>query len=133
MIASALFLPFIGPMLDHHFPERQYGHVHVYLGPAVSDHGHPYEKPHFHSQPHDEAGGETGASSLGGTASGIIYLISDDGMGQEPAAPSAPMVRVAAIAPSPDSLVIKFGHDDDILDEAFIAPPKKPPRVQLSL
>ncbi len=33
-----LFLPFIGPQLDHHFAERRPDHVHVYLGDVLPDH-----------------------------------------------------------------------------------------------
>ena len=40
---TALFLPLFGPVLDHHFTERQPDHGHVYLDGPDHEHLHIYE------------------------------------------------------------------------------------------
>jgi hypothetical protein len=50
---SALFMPFFGPMLDHHFAERQPSHGHIFFGPADAEHVHFYEAAQTHFHAHD--------------------------------------------------------------------------------
>ena len=130
LVAFALLSPAFGPTLDHHFAERQYSHAHIYLGPPGVDHVHPFETSHIHSQPRDEARGATGdQSQVHMVPRGIVYLTSHDGMGAELAVPFMPTQQAAAIFPNPDSFFFTFAHHDNILSEALVAPPKKPPRV----
>lgn len=71
----ALFLPFYGTFLDHHFSERLPGHVHIYQGETPVEHVHPYEDPHSHLK-------GTGAPPVLENASGsegeIIFLPPDE-------------------------------------------------------
>ena len=65
---AAVFLPTLGPLLDHHYAERLPNHTHLYFGQADYDHVHPFEmQDHFHYYP-DEA-----------PPDGIVYLASYDG------------------------------------------------------
>ena len=57
-LVSLLFPPFFGPLLDHHFAERRPDHAHVYLGPVVADHVHPYEvSTQYHHHPESPTAG----------------------------------------------------------------------------
>ncbi|MBM3943269.1 MAG: hypothetical protein FJ316_10175 [SAR202 cluster bacterium] len=67
---AALLLPVLGPVVDHHFAEREPGHVHIYVGPALPTHLHPYEQSHGHQ--HDPN-----------------FIISDSDQPQAPGAPVA--------------------------------------------
>ena len=48
LVTSALVLPIVGPMLDHHYAERVPGHLH--LAGVSGAHTHPYEVDHRHAQ-----------------------------------------------------------------------------------
>lgn len=45
---AALLLPSLGPLLDHHFAERQPGHQHWYAGAAAPPHFHDFQRRHVH-------------------------------------------------------------------------------------
>jgi hypothetical protein len=48
-VLATLLLPAAGPLVDHHFAERQPGHLHIGMaGYRAHDHG--YEHAHGHSQ-----------------------------------------------------------------------------------
>ena len=122
LAVGALFLPFFGPVLDHHFAERQYSHAHIYFGPSGVDHGHRYEEPHMHSL-HEAVGGVVVFPSLADTTpDDIVYLTSADGIGRQFAAPFVPATQSATIFPDPDSFILAFAHHDNILHGAFVAP-----------
>ncbi|MEE3015154.1 MAG: hypothetical protein VX505_13490, partial [Chloroflexota bacterium] len=73
-IAAAIVLVFLGPLMDHHFAERQHNHSHIYLTGSVAEHkhpeGHPFEIPHSHSNTDRQGTGHHG----------IIYQTSNDGL-----------------------------------------------------
>lgn len=46
VLLAALALPSVGPLFDHHFAERQPGHVHV--AGATRPHTHSYEDAYHH-------------------------------------------------------------------------------------
>ena len=46
--AGVLLIAALGPMVDHHFPERHPAHGHLYLGAVAQDHSHPFEHTHIH-------------------------------------------------------------------------------------
>ena len=65
---AAVFLPTLGPLLDHHYAERLPNHTHLYLGTANYDHVHPFEvQGHVHYYEDETSPG------------GIVYLASYDG------------------------------------------------------
>lgn len=130
LAVSALLLPFLGPAMDHHFAERQHGHGHVYLGPALVDHQHPYDTDHAHFEPRESDIGAMEVVPLAGTTLGdIVYLASDDGIDQRNAAPFVPATQSTAIFPDPDSFLLAVVHQDNIPHGVFVAPLEDPPRM----
>ena len=69
----SVFTQLYGPLLDHHFVERQPDHTHIYLGQAVTDHTHTYEVPHSHDESQDTS---VGMGSTG-AGDGIFFLPPD--------------------------------------------------------
>ena len=129
---GALFLPVFGPMLEHHFAERQLEHVHIYVGTAVADHVHPYETLHSHSPSHTHDKADDvfrDSSSKSAPSQDIVYLTSQEGSEQGFTPFSAPSLRGDVFFPDPpdDWFLSTLAHDDLPL-EAFIPPPEKPPR-----
>ena len=47
-LLTALLLPLLGPLADHHFAERQPGHLHIYLAGVPIQHLHDHEALHTH-------------------------------------------------------------------------------------
>ena len=47
-LLTALLLPLLGPLADHHFAERQPAHLHVYLAGVPVKHLHDHEAFHPH-------------------------------------------------------------------------------------
>ena len=47
-LLTALLLPLLGPLADHHFAERQPGHLHIYLAGVPIQHLHDHESFHPH-------------------------------------------------------------------------------------
>lgn len=45
LLYAAIMFPSIGPLVDHHFAERQPGHLHMYAGTL---HVHSFDRPHSH-------------------------------------------------------------------------------------
>lgn len=143
---GALFAPSIGPVLDHHFPERQHSHAHVYFGPSASDHGHEYQGTHPHSHPPSEqgvtyqdhidvklnqvAGGAAIVASLSDSIPDkIVHLTAADGIGQQASARIMPIVQASAIFADPELFLFMHSHHEQFLNEVFVAPPAKPPRA----
>lgn len=50
-LLTALLVPLLGPLVDHHFAERQPGHVHLYLTGVSVQHLHHHEAFHSHDAP----------------------------------------------------------------------------------
>lgn len=119
--AAALFLPALGPLLDHHYAERQPNHAHVYLGPAAPDHVHPFEMygHHVHHS-HDHAP----------SSDGIVYLVSHDGTSPAQVDVTIPSVEGSSFT-VPEEKRTSFGtaRNDSLPNDALIAPPKQPPRA----
>jgi hypothetical protein len=125
-----LFLPFIGPQLDHHFAERRPDHVHVYLGDVLPDHTHSFEGRHVHYHLPSGQSMNSGDPSERGPAQGIVYLTSDEGLGQGSVDLTSRLIQQLPLFPGPDDVprLFDIGRGDAILSSAFVAPPKKPPR-----
>ena len=50
-LLAALLIPLLGPLVDHHFAERQPGHLHLYLTGVPVQHLHDHEAYHSHDAP----------------------------------------------------------------------------------
>ena len=127
LVAYALFIPFFGPLMDHHFAERQLNHAHVYLGEVNQDHLHPFEAAHNHSS----AGHDHQAASRDTAPDDIVYLTSNDGLSQGVPQITTASAHVAAQFPNPEEHNSTLNTPEDAVhyDDALLALPKKPPRV----
>ena len=117
---AAVFLPTLGPLLDHHYAERLPNHTHLYFGQADYDHVHPFEmQDHFHYY-EDEA-----------SPDGIVYLASYDG--SSPVMIDATVHAVPALAAlrRARTITAAYGISPDSLipEDAILVVPKKPPRA----
>ena len=54
-LLAALLLPLLGPLVDHHFAERQPAHLHVYLAGVPIQHLHDHEAFHPHEAPNADS------------------------------------------------------------------------------
>ncbi|HZA24230.1 MAG TPA: hypothetical protein VFA32_16780 [Dehalococcoidia bacterium] len=127
----ALFLPFFGPILDHHMAERHPYHAHVYFSSAT-DHVHFYENNHSHS--HHQEDSDPGARTLPKNGPGnaeVVYLTSNDGLGQSVTSLAATTLHVDVVYSDPDAhrFLLRFGREDGLPPEAVVPPPRKPPRT----
>ena len=116
---AAVFLPTLGPLLDHHYAERLPNHTHLYFGQADYDHVHPFEMPgHIHYFD-DEA-----------PPVGIVYLASYDGSSPVmiDATVHAVQQTLPFVAPD-DAVAYGISHDSLIPEDAILVVPKKPPRA----
>ena len=124
MAISAMILVFLGPAMDHHFAERQHDHSHLYLTSPAAGFEHPGLHPFEQTHSHD------GSSTDGAGYDGILYQTSDNGSED-----SGSIVFGAVINDSltpigaVDSLSLSIAAGDGPYFEAFVAPPKKPPRA----
>ena len=122
----ALALPSVGPLLDHHFAERQPNHVHVYFGERIVEHVHPYGLVHSH---HPDI--PNSPATRTGNADGIVYLTSGDAVG--PGFLFLTVVSINTDLVFPDSgdspLLLSLADQDHPLTEFFLSVPKRPPRA----
>jgi hypothetical protein len=127
----ALILPFFGPMLDHHFAERQYNHQHIYFGSASAKHTHFYDLGHLHSHTHNTPIIPPGnGSESNEPPNEVTYFTSQDGVGQSSPSFTIPALQVDFVFPDPGDhhYLLSPTGQDSVLPEIFIPPPKRPPR-----
>ena len=126
----ASFLPSLGPVLDHHFAERQLEHTH--LGQLIPSHTHPYEVIHTHSSD-DRKAVPTVSTGLqvAGPQDQVGFFVSHDRLAQDLSPPAAVMMHLSTDGGSSTDMSLPFaaGGERASLHEAVIAPPKKPPKV----
>ena len=123
-IAAALTLVLLGPVVDHHYVERQHNHSHIYLHTGSDGHwhptSHPFETPHSHSN----------FSTLSGEHDPIIYQSSNNSNGD-----SNTFVVNTLISDSStrihrdDYYARRQANSDSKLDETIVIPPERPPRT----
>ena len=126
-----LLLPFLGPVVDHHFAERHPAHQHIYLGAAVPEHQHRYQAAHRHHR-HQTAprpgDSRPDAYHSGGPATPAVAFLA-------PADGRVPVI--ADIAPAAAGPPLLFGGDgarpgfgyapNAILQGVGPPPPLRPP------
>ena len=124
MALTALFLPLLGPLMDHHFAERQPLHAHIYPDGSAYGHLHSYETYNHHlptSNGYDEQE----------QIRGVVILTDSHGLGSGPTGTPA-YLRAAA--------TLMFQHEGDTNRCAFsggsvfpkdasIPTTKHPPRI----
>jgi len=128
VVVTAALLPAFGPLVDHHFAERQAGHAHV--GEYVP-HVHAYELAHTHTDGHGahihlsetapaEAGSEPGIIILTNADGGLASLFS---LAQNSAVP-------IAVEEHGPTLVSLWGVPTDIgVADAHFSPQSPPPKL----
>ena len=62
----------LGPMMDHHFSERQPGHAHIYPGGVAVDHEHDLTAEHGHAESISVASSDTPQVVAAGGAGGPL-------------------------------------------------------------
>ena len=106
-------LPFLGPVIDHHFAERQPYHAHFGAGEG---HEHNYASLHLH-------GGDQ-------TVESGIALYNFDVFS---AGPSMAMLADAELesrlTPDPDAVLTLRAAEFAALRSASVSPPERPPRA----
>ena len=114
-------LPFLGPIVDHHFAERQPYHAH--LGADVG-HEHDYASMHAHLV--DET-----AESLPPTGSGgEIALYSFEIFSGGPSvAMLADLELESRLTPDPDAVLTLRAPASSVLRSASVSPLERPPRA----
>ena len=117
-LTAIVVLVFFGPVVDHHFVERQHNHSHIYLNGSVGEHWHPFEKPHSHSN----------LTADGSGRHGIIYQTSNDCIGDSSTSPAVAFMGDAY----PQVLGIGSSTSTNTVGEInlvgnIVSPPKKPP------
>lgn len=116
ILLIGLIVPTAGPLVDHHFADRQPGHNHLLL---VRDHLHAVDGPHSHVL--------TGESEDGaGPATLYNY---DSGLAIAQDAPHDAASLLAALQYEPTSVLILPSHPVAALTGQTIPPPAKPPRL----
>ena len=109
-------LPFVGPVFDHHFAERQPYHAHF---GADAGHEHDYANPHLH----DLRGGDQAAD--GGIALYSFEVVS--------AGPSMAMLAdselESRLTPDPDAVLTLRAPEFAALRSASVPPLERPPRA----
>jgi hypothetical protein len=119
----ALVLASLGPVLDHHFAERQPGHEHLYLGKKVPTHPHPYQQVHAHPQT-TESQPENAPTAPDDT----IYLTNFSGIGQDYFTLSCPLLHASLVlqeggdGPPRQNTEVRHG-----LSETTVSPLERPP------
>jgi hypothetical protein len=131
VVLYALFMPFFGPILDHHFAERQHNHQHIYFGATGPDHVHFYDLLHLYSHTHNPPttpqGNGTGSNA---SPNEVIYLTAEDGVGHSAPSLTIPALQVDFVFPDlgDHHFLLSPTGQDSIPPEIFIPPPKRPPR-----
>lgn len=115
----SLLVPAVGPLMDHHFAERQPAHQHLGL---VGDHVHDYGANHAHRHAGPDGAGSGNGTALynaeGGPAGSTVGLTTDKAM-------------QAFLLFEPTSTVSLPASLDRLARQAFTPPPDRPPRRQL--
>ena len=126
MVLVALAMPSFGPVVDHHFAERQFHHGHLLLGTVPADHEH-LSPGSYHRH------GTGTRSSTDGPDNylGIVYLNSADG--GSPVVVTAPTATETNVAyPGFDGALFGAGYSaaEHPITGIFPSLPEPPPRTR---
>ncbi len=122
--AAAVVVMFLGPAVDHHFAERQHEHTHIYLTISAAEHGHPESHPFEGPHAHTFSGIETAGHD------DVIYQTSNDGLGDSASVSIAALIDVSpGLQNNGDFLAHALTTGGSEFRKAFVAHPKRPPRV----
>ncbi len=125
MVLVALAMPSFGPVVDHHFAERQFHHGHLLIDGLSAEHDHPLGNRH-HQHPSGAGSGRSGADYL----PGMVFLNSVDGS-SPPVVPVSTAAQASPVYPDLNGAALRPQRtpDDTPLTEAFPTLPKPPPKA----
>ena len=106
-------LPFLGPVIDHHFAERQPYHTH--LGADVG-HDHDYASLHAHQADQAAEGGISLYSFEVFSAGPTVAMLTDSEL-------------ESRLAPDPDAALTLRAPEFSALRSASVSPLERPPRA----
>ena len=123
---AALFLPLFGPLLDHHFAERQPAHAHIYLEGTDLEHLHSYE-----TNNHYQLHARSNVYDDDRAPAGILFLSDTNGAGSGSSGAMAYLQQKSQLVFDPEGEPDRFAlsPDDSFITDATMPNPKKPPRA----
>ncbi len=129
-LLTALLFPLLGPLVDHHFAERQPGHVHLYLTGAPSQHLHHHEAFHTHDTPAaDPAEIEAGGPVL---ENSVIFMPQEsEGLSVSSIGVTLALLTTAVAITLPTFLMRLSPRNPQTLRGLTFHPEPPPPRLAL--
>lgn len=127
-LLAALLTPLLGPLVDHHFAERQPGHVHIYLGGIPIQHLHDHEAFHTHDAPTaDPAVSEAGAHVL---ENGVIFMPQEgEGLSVTTVGVTLALLATIIAIALPNLLTLQSPRSLRAMRGVFLSPDPPPPRL----
>ena len=116
--------------MDHHFAERQIGHVHLSFGDSLTGHSHFYQESQAHSHAPDHTFDAMHPSTGERTVlMEVVFLTADDGAGATFAVLFGPTSdREFSTPDSGDSaLLLAYSRREALHLGVHVPPPKRPP------
>ena len=124
----ALLTPLLGPLVDHHFAERQPGHLHIYLGGVPVQHLHDHQAYHTHHDPTvDSIGTEAAAPVL---ENGVIFMPQEgEGLSVSTVGMTLALLSTIIAIALPSLLTLQSLQSPRAMCGILLSPDPPPPRV----
>lgn len=129
-LLTALLVPLLGPLVDHHFAERQPGHMHLYLTGVPIKHLHHHEAFHSHDTP---VADPSGMEAAGPVLENSVIFMPQEGEGLSVSSVGvtlALLTTVVALA-LPTMLTLQKPRGQRALRGFTLYPEPPPPRLAL--
>ena len=129
-LLTALLLPLLGPLADHHFAERQPGHLHVYPAGVPIQHLHDHEAFHSHEAPNaDSWDVESGGPVL---ENSVIFMPQEgEGLSVSTLGINLALLTTVIAFALPTVLTLLTPRSQRALRGVFLSPDPPPPRLAL--
>ena len=129
-LLAALLLPLLGPLADHHFAERQPGHLHIYLAGVPIQHLHDHETFHPHESTNE---GPTGVENSGPVLeSSVIFMPQEgEGLSVSTLGITLALLTSAVALALPTMLTLLTPRSQRALRAIILYPEPPPPRLAL--
>ena len=126
-LLTALLTPLLGPLVDHHFAERQPGHLHIYLAGVPVQHLHDHEAYHTHDPQTTDTANDGPVLE-----SGVIFM-PQDGEGLSISAVGVTLALLSTIIAIalPNLLTLQNTRGPRAMRGIFLSPEPPPPRLAL--
>ena len=126
--AAALLAPLMGAALDHHFAERQPGHLHI---GAPREHTHTHAFEHAHHLHHAHAANRYARAASDGADAPIALYKSEGSAAATPAVSPSNLDDEALRQFRPTSVFTLPSLSDGAMRQRALPPPDKPPEHAL--